>query len=435
LLATVALAAARERKLPKPGWNLFKKEQDIQLGKEYAQQIERHYYVVPDAELTAYVNRIGHRLVEKGDLEPYPYYFKVVQDDSINAFALPGGPMYVHTGLIKAADNEAQIAGVLAHELAHVVLRHGTNQATKAQITQIGALLAGAASGRSLAGQLTRLGIGLGAHSVLLSFSRAAESDADLLGAHIMARAGYNPVEMARFFEKLEGQERDSNGARLAAFFTASHPNPGHRVKAIEDQLPYMPRSSYDASEGELAKMQAAVAKLPPAPKRAAGQGSATPATRSPALTVSSTTRPYEAAGFRLSYPDNWRLSTSRDSVYIIPPQGVVGDSIAYGVIIGARPGRVNLDADTRALLRRVAERDPSARDLDPPRPVTVAGADARRARISADSPYEGTREIDLVVTIDGKTSLYSIVCVSPEPDFAKLEPVFLQIVESFQLK
>jgi predicted Zn-dependent protease len=261
LCALTAFAAA-QKKLPKPGWNLFKKEQDIQLGREYAQQVERQMVVVSNKELNDYVTRVGMRLVRQGGLEQYPYYFKVVQDDSINAFALPGGPMYVHTGLLRAAENEAQLAGVLAHELSHIVLRHGTHQASRTAALELPALLLGSAVGRSggLAGALNQIGIGLGANSVLLGFSRSMESEADLLGAYTMAKAGYNPLELARFFEKLEAQRGTQN--RLVARFLSDHPSPGNRIQAIDEQLPYMPRGPYDAEEGDLSHMRQVVEQL-----------------------------------------------------------------------------------------------------------------------------------------------------------------------------
>jgi predicted Zn-dependent protease len=267
-LLAAALLAAEQRRLPRPSSvNLFSRQQDVQLGQEAARQIERQFQLVEDKALTGYVNRIGKRLVDRGGLEKFPYYFKIVHDENINAFALPGGPMYVHTGLIAAAANEGQLAGVLAHELAHVALRHGTAQATRANGIQIlGALTGALAGNQSLWGQLTQLGVGLGANSVLLRFSRAAELDADHLGAHTMARAGYNPVELARFFEKLEGEGRRAN--RLVEFFTSTHPNPGNRVTFIEGQLPFMPQSKFDAREGDLAAMKKIIAALPPAPKR-----------------------------------------------------------------------------------------------------------------------------------------------------------------------
>ena len=136
--------------------------------------------VVSDGQLQNYVERIGRKLVATGMAGDYPYSFKVVNDPSINAFALPGGPTFVNTGLLKSADNEAQVAGVMAHEISHVALRHGTNQASKANLIQLPAMLAGAVVGNgSMLGQLAQLGIGLGANSVLLKYSRNAESDAE----------------------------------------------------------------------------------------------------------------------------------------------------------------------------------------------------------------------------------------------------------------
>ena len=186
---------------PKPGWNLFSKEQDVQLGREAKAQIERQVPVVYNSEVTNYVRSIGERLARTRYSGQFPYSYGLVADKSINAFALPGGPLYVNTGLILAAENEAQLAGVIAHEMSHIALRHSTNQASKANLLQIPAMIAGGMMGGSLLGQLGQLGIGLGANSVLLKFSRSAESQADYNGALMMAEAGYNPIEMARFFE------------------------------------------------------------------------------------------------------------------------------------------------------------------------------------------------------------------------------------------
>jgi len=252
----------------KPGFNLFTRDQDIQLGKEAAVEIQKQVELVDDKELNAYINLIGQRLASQPQADKYPYTFKVVNDPSINAFALPGGPTFVHTGLIAAVDNEAQLAGVLAHEIAHVALRHGTNQASKAQLIQLPALLAGNSLGTgSVLGRLGQIGIGLGANSVLLKFSRTAETQADLLGAQIAAQAGYNPIEIARFFEKLEAE----GGARGLQFFS-DHPNPGNRMKAIEDEIRQLPPRAYSADTGRLPRMKAIIAKLPP-PKKRSGQG------------------------------------------------------------------------------------------------------------------------------------------------------------------
>src|SRR5438034_8331154 len=189
-----------------PGFNFFSRQQDIQLGQESAAQVRRQMQIVKDPVLNEYVNAVGRELANtpEGRASGFPFTFEVVADPSINAFALPGGPMFINTGLLKAVDNEAQLAGVMGHEMSHVILRHGTNQASKARMFEIPAALAGAVIGNgSMLGQLTQLGIGLGVNSVLLSYSRGAESEADPLGSRLMSEAGYNPIELAHFFEKL----------------------------------------------------------------------------------------------------------------------------------------------------------------------------------------------------------------------------------------
>jgi Zn-dependent protease with chaperone function len=442
-LVPAASAQAKKRPLPRPGFNLFSKEQDIELGREFARQVEQQMIVVQNRELTDYINRIGQRLVEKGELERYPYFFKVVQEDSINAFALPGGPMYVHTGLIRAVENEAQLAGVLAHELSHVVLRHGTSQATKAQFAQLAALLAGSAVGGGLTGQLAQLGIGLGANSVLLKYSRAAESQADLLGAYTMAKAGYNPVEMARFFERLEA-ERNGKTSKLVEIFTASHPSPGNRVKAIEEQLPYMPRGNYDAREGDLKKMQEIVAKLPAGKKpQPAGQGAAAPAPLPNApkperVSVSSRMQTWRGDGFRIEYPDNWRVERADGGLNLTPPEGAVQGFIGYGVLVRRAKMEnrmVSLERDTRTLIDEMAKRESNLRVIAESQRVVVGGRRGLVTKLSADSPFAGLREIDVLITVDLETELFYVICVAPLPDYPSFEPLYQQMVRSISFE
>lgn len=252
-----------------PGFNLFSKEQDVQVGQENAAQVRKQMTVIKDPVLTEYVNRVGKRLMSGQEAQEsgFPFSFEVVADPSINAFALPGGPMFINTGLLRAVDNEAQLAGVMGHEMSHVILRHGTNQASKSKLIELPAVLASQMAGSgSMMGQLAQLGIGLGANSVLLKFSRTAESQADLIGSHLMAESGYNPVEMARFFEKLNAE-----GGQRAPQFLSDHPNPENREKAIEQEITRLPQQSYGYQTGEFARMKEVVAKIhepkPPAPK------------------------------------------------------------------------------------------------------------------------------------------------------------------------
>lgn len=254
-----------------PGFNLFSKQQDVQLGQENAAQVRKHMTVVHNPYLNEYVTRVGKRLVSSREAQEsgFPFTFEVVADPSINAFALPGGPMFINTGLLRAVDNEAQLAGVMGHEMSHVILRHGTNQASKARLVELPAMLTSQVAGGSLAGQLAQLGIGLGTNSVLLKFSRTAESQADLMGSHIMAEAGYNPLQLAHFFEKLNAQ-----GGSNAPQFFSDHPNPGNREKAIEAEAQRLPQQQYGYETGEFQRMKVMVSGIhepkPPAPAQAA---------------------------------------------------------------------------------------------------------------------------------------------------------------------
>jgi len=261
MLSLTAVTLAAQSKKLRPGFNLFSKEQDVQLGKESAAEVEKKMKVVDNSELQAYIGTVGKKLTSSADAGEFPYSFKVIVDKSINAFALPGGPMYIHTGLLAAADNESQLAGVMAHEVSHVALRHGTNQASKQQMLQLPAMLVGQASGSGgLLGTLSQLGINLGANSVLLKFSRSAETEADLLGTRLMHNAGYNPAELANFFRKLETEGGNQN--KLVEMFMASHPNPGNRVQAVQKEAKSLPTRTYNGETGQFRSMQALVAKV-----------------------------------------------------------------------------------------------------------------------------------------------------------------------------
>jgi predicted Zn-dependent protease len=251
----------------KPGFNLFTKQQDIQLGREAAAEIRKKATIVNDPVLTSYVNAVGQRLMQSREARAsgFPFTFEVVANPSINAFALPGGPMFINTGLLKAVDNEAQLAAVMGHEMSHVILRHGTNQASKVNLIEIPiALAAQMTDSNSLMGQLAELGINVGANSVLLKFSRTDESQADLMGSHIMAEEGYDPRQMAKFFEKL-----NAKGGFATIQFFSDHPNPANRSKAIDEEAMRLPQRSFGYQTGQFSRMKKEVAIIhEPPPKQ-----------------------------------------------------------------------------------------------------------------------------------------------------------------------
>lgn len=266
LLLTTSVAAVGPTQL-KPGFNLFTRQQDVQLGRELAAQIRKNSTIVNDPTLNAYVNTIGKRLASTPEAREsgFTFTFEVVANPAINAHALPGGPMFINTGLLRAVDNEAQLAGAMAHEMSHVILRHGTSQASKVDLIQLPLALAGQMTDNgSLKGQLTQLGIDLGANGVLLKFSRINESQADLMGAHLMAEAGYNPVQLAKFFGKLN--DEDNLGALQ---FLADHPNPDNRSRAIRQEAARLAQQTYGYQTGQFQQMKRAVANIKEPPPKA----------------------------------------------------------------------------------------------------------------------------------------------------------------------
>jgi predicted Zn-dependent protease len=269
VVATLLLSTAAAAPGPtqfKPGFNLFTRQQDVQLGQEAAAEIRERVTIVHNPVLTAYVNSVTRRLTASREAKAsgFTFTFQIVADPAMNAYALPGGPMFINTGLLREVANEAQFAGAIAHEMSHVILRHGTNQASKVDLIQIPVALAGQLTNSdTLVGQLAELGIGLGANSVLLKFNRIHESQADLMGAHIMAEAGYDPIQLARFFTNLNNQSGPS-----AVVFLSDHPNPGDRSKAIKEEAARLPHRAYGYQTGQFQAMKLAVATVhEPSPK------------------------------------------------------------------------------------------------------------------------------------------------------------------------
>jgi hypothetical protein len=418
----------------RPGFNVYSKEQDIQLGREAAAQIAQQVDVVRNSELQQYVQRVGGRLASQPSAGGFPYTFTLINDKSINAFALPGGPIFIHTGLVAAAENEGQLAGVLAHEISHVVLRHATNQASKAQLIQIPAVLAGAAIGSdTILAQLGQLGLGLGVNSLLLRYSRDAETQSDALGAKIMAEAGYNPLEMARFFERLEAEE----GSR-APQFLSSHPNPGNRVKAVQAEIQTFPQQNYTAGDGDFRRAKTLVAQLPP-PREPAGVQAA--GNRPPAAPGGGF-QTFQAGNFAVAYPNGWQLyGDDRSAVVTIAPrEGLVrgnrgGIQLGYGAVLSYyRPQspNANLRSATEELAYQLMQVNPSMRVTGSPRQARVSGSPALLTTFSSASPYGGP-ERDVLLTVARPEGLFYMMFVGPEQAFNQLGPVFEEMLRSIR--
>ncbi len=233
---------------PGKGVNFYSIEKEIALGKEMAQEVEREAKLVDDPVITEYVNRLGQNIVRNSDAK-VPFTIKVIDSEDVNAFALPGGFMFVNTGLILKADNEAELAGVMAHEIAHVAARHGTKQATREQIinyASIPLIFMGGWAGYAIS-QAASIAVPLG----FLEFSRGMEAQADHLGLEYMYKAGYDPTAFVDFFEKIQTLEKKKPTSVAKVFST--HPMTHDRIKAaqaeIQDDLASRQEYVLDTSE------------------------------------------------------------------------------------------------------------------------------------------------------------------------------------------
>jgi predicted Zn-dependent protease len=228
--------------------NWYSIETDIKMGKQYAQQVEASSKMVTDPVITEYVNRLGQNLVRNSDAQ-VPFTFKVIDSDVINAFSLPGGFVYVNTGTILAADEEAELAGVMAHEIAHVCARHATRQMTRAQMANIGTIPLIFVGGGI--GYAVYEAAGLGLPMAFMSFQRGFEAEADYLGLQYEYKAGYDPQAFITFFEKIQAQEKRKPGIMDKTF--ASHPQTPDRIqesqKEISTILPARPEYTVTTSE------------------------------------------------------------------------------------------------------------------------------------------------------------------------------------------
>src|SRR5437764_2895887 len=434
----VAGASAQRTQL-RPGWNKDSPQEDINLGKRAATDAERQLALCNAPKVDIYLTQIGTRLAQKlptGGVQ-YPFEFHCVNDKAINAFALPGGFVFVNRGAIEAADNEAQLAGVIAHELSHVALRHGTNQATKAMLAETGLGIFGAVFGDTTGGALlTELG-SFTAGGVLLRYSRTAESQADVMGTQILYDTGYDPRAMAQFFEKLEAETKGKNPPE----FFSDHPNPEHRVGRVEEEIDKLggapPNAKRDSSEFEAIKRE--VLALPAAKKLTpAARGAAKP----PAPPSGNFTA-YQASAYTLKYPDNWKkyADNGGNNVSFAPEDGVVDDgtghaALAYGLIVSVAQatGDSNdwdaLNNATQQDLQELQKSNPNMKITRQPDRVRLNGQPGLATYLSNDSPVGG-QETDWIVTTLRPEGLVSFVCVAPQSAYEKYDKTFNAILDS----
>ena len=431
--------ASAQRTQLKPGWNKFSPQDDITLGKRAATDAAKQLPSCNAPRVDAYLTQLGTRLAQKlptGGVQ-YPFEFHCVNDKAINAFALPGGYVFVNRGAIEAADNEAQLAGVMAHELSHVALRHGTNQASKAMLAETGLGIFGAVFGDSTGGALvTTLGT-FAAGGVLLRYSRTAESQADVMGTQVLYDSGYDPRAMAQFFEKLEAESKGKNPPE----FFSDHPSPEHRVERVDEEVEKLggvqPNFKRDSAEFEAIKRE--VLALPVVKKPVPGAPGSAAAPAPPSRHFAE----YQAGSYALKYPDNWKKYPDTDGpgVSFAPEGGVLDDgsghsSVAYGLIIGVAQAKGDpndgkaLNSATSQVIQDLQKSNPSMKITRQGEHLRLNGQLGLSTYLSNVSPAGG-QETDWVVSVLRPEGLLYFVCVAPQSAYDNYDKAFSTILDS----
>ena len=455
-LGTQVFAQSNAPTFPDPGKPHMSKDNQRSLGLQAAAQVYQQMPVLPDSSPeTQYIRQLGEKLVATIPPEnSWPFEFHVVAQKEINAFALPGGPMFVNIGAITAAANEAQLAGVMGHEMSHVYMQHSAKQAGKEETTSLLAGLAGAVLGGTgvgnmaggLVGQLGQMGIQMGSQGLMMKYSRTDESQADAVGAVILNKAGYNPQALADFFKTLETQ-----GGPLPPQFLSDHPNPGNREQAIEKEIANWPAQNYatDSPAFQAARQHATGVKAYTAEEIAAGaksgewtklnqQNGATfnpngatgnsAVAGNPAGGTGTRTAAAGSNGGRsranstangaafsqegvqpsqemvsanlgpvtIQHPGNWQVKMPEQQgqfVTIAPPAGITKDGVGYGVLlngIAPQQGGRVNIDDVTAQLTQDMQQNDGLKPLGNAQAITVGNTQGRAVMFQSTSPFPG---------------------------------------------
>ncbi|HET9195084.1 MAG TPA: M48 family metallopeptidase [Vicinamibacterales bacterium] len=450
VVLAVACQAFAQTKIVAPR-NSYSVAEDVKLGREASAEVRKELPMLNDGRVDEWVEDIGATLVRAIPAEfqhaEFRYTFDVINQKEINAFALPGGPMYLNRGMIEAAKTEGEVAGVMAHEISHVALRHGTAQATKGQGAAIlGTLgqIGGAIIGGGL-GQILSAGSQIGAGLKLMQYSREFESQADLLGAQILARAGYDPREMANMFRTIE-KEGGGGGPQ----WMSSHPNPGNRYNAIMNESRTL-RVQGNANTGQFQSIQARLDGMSPAltaEQIARGQktGAGTVGGGTRTVRVDPPSNSYRTRNpsefLRVAVPSNWdEVSGARDGVTYAPDGAFFqgdngGTAFTHGVQIGVTQGTGNLQRDTQRLLNAFAQSNPNLRQQTSLQRDNLGGRNGYTTILSNVSEVTGQRErIALSTTQLRNGSLLYVVGVAPQSEAQTYDPAFRRVRQSVQIR
>jgi len=412
--------------------NRFSVQDDVKLGRQAAQEAEAQFPLLRDEEVRGYVENVGRRLVSAIPSQfqhpEFQYYFKVVNARDINAFALPGGPMYVNRGMIEAARTEGEMAGVMAHEISHVALRHGTAQATKGQKYGLLAGIAGIAGtilGGPGVGQLAQAPFAV----YLLKFSREYETEADILGAQIMAQAGYDPRDLANMFRTLEQQGAGGGG------FLSDHPSPSDRYARINREAQQLRVNNAFRDSREFARVQERLRGYGTAPTMAeiarsgqrnpVGENTGNYPNRLPTGRVEYPSNRYQSysifGGVQVSVPNNWRQINENNSVWFVPEGGYGsynGQAVfTHGANFGiAQTNSRNLQSATQELLNSLAQGNNNLRMSGGYQRTTIDGRSALWTNLTNTNEATGRPEtVRLITTQLRNGQLFYMIAVAPQ--------------------
>jgi predicted Zn-dependent protease len=475
LMLSIGIADAQTR--IKPGFNLFSPQDDVNVGQQSAVAAEQQLPMLNDAQTNAYLNRIGQRLAANAGGPQFQYHFRVVNQSDINAFALPGGFIYINRGVIDTAANEGELAGVVAHEISHVALRHGTHQASKAYLAQAGiSILGGILGGHVGAGaaQIINTVGGIGLNAVFLKYSRDLETQADVRGAQIMAASGYNPRDMVAFFQKLERVDtsRKTN-------WMSDHPAPPDRVARIqkEEQMLRVNGSAPEnvaelqsvqgrlrgygsaASSGQIARQSAANTQSRSRATNGGMASSASPSINVEAPSGSMKTYVNPTRLYSVSIPSNWQVYQQGNTAATFAPQGGIGtvngqSDVVVGAIInhydpfgnanslqgsssgGGYMGNVTLQDATDDLLATVQRSSPYLQVISgSKKQMNVNGGRALSAALRGRDPNTNLDERITVVTRQlSDEHLVYLLFITPERDASRYSNVLNTMVSSLQV-
>ena len=440
LIGIVGFPALADRTNLTPAWNLFSPQQEIEMGRMLSNELEAALQLINNRNANTYIDALGKQLSAHAPGYRFPYHFQIVNDNTINVWALPGGYIYVTSGLFEASTSEPELAGALAHGIGHVALRHGTAEVSQAYNDGINSTRARV----SVNDAMTDLNIRFEPGSLPLQYSPEEERQTDIVAAQIMYDSSFDPRQLTQFFATVSNAPSDLTGD-----FFDDHPNFPNRAASVQAELQKLGGLSRNV-RGDTEDFHAikdrllAINASPPSSVYDRNIPGARPTQPSSKMAV------FRGRDLELQYPENWRVSEGSDSILIFPDNGFVSSNLAYGMTIGTfdpqsrgyfggnsfTPPDTRIDNSTLAnatdqLIEFLRQTNPNIRMVRTLGRIRVDGAEAMVVNFTNDSPVGGN-ETDWMVTVLGPNGLLRyFLGVAPELDFRSYRPVFERIVAS----